>query len=410
MLRLIDYRAGERAALAVKPNRIIEAFMPTHFAAVGYPIRVEAESSLHRYIDVMHELACDFAYVDIVPGVTRREADSCFRIARAAMQIAEEYGGRPIVPKNSLIWALNAYRHIRWLSPDPATTIFEVGPGSGYLGALLAASGYRYVAMDVTEPFYLLQNHLWCALYGDRVIELVSDGREFEQFEELPPGCILHVPWWKFANPAGDKIRLSVDVVVAVDTLTEMHRYAFRYLARLAQRWLKQSRRFSYLYVQGAGSLGISTAGAIEQTLDSLSFKQVHADERNFIFVNRKLSASDAPATGGALGFSAIERRVSLVRRLFDSVGALVATAPDAAGVHIDDYPGVAAPSSDVTLDDIRNAVVQAIAAGRRSDMERQTMSLGELDGAMRSLVDKDEFYTADEKFWRFCNGTELDP
>ena len=45
--------------------------------------------------------------------------------------------------------------------------VYEIGPGSGYLGALLVRSGHRYVATDIAEGFYLWQS---------RMLEAMADG------------------------------------------------------------------------------------------------------------------------------------------------------------------------------------------------------------------------------------------
>ena len=41
----------------------------------------------------------------------------------------------------------------------------EIGPGSGYLGALIMQQGWKYYSTEVTQAFYLYQNHNFLLLH-----------------------------------------------------------------------------------------------------------------------------------------------------------------------------------------------------------------------------------------------------
>ena len=50
-----NYNQAERAGRATVSNRVIEAFSLEVFETLGYPCRIDSESELWRYHDVMQE-------------------------------------------------------------------------------------------------------------------------------------------------------------------------------------------------------------------------------------------------------------------------------------------------------------------------------------------------------------------
>ena len=66
-----------------------------------------------------------------------------------------------IVVKAPLLSSANAVRKIKALTnPNNVPTIFEIGGGSGILGAMLYKEGYSYISTDITQAFYITQNNL----------------------------------------------------------------------------------------------------------------------------------------------------------------------------------------------------------------------------------------------------------
>jgi SAM-dependent methyltransferase len=113
---------------------------------------------------------------------------------------------------------------------DEPLRILEIGPGSGYLGLLLANDGHQYFAMDAAQAFYLYQKKLWLDIYG-------SDYFDSSESTSRPDTAkVTHIPWWQFANlsiPIPD-----VDVVTINHALTEMHPQAVKTIfARLYSVW-----------------------------------------------------------------------------------------------------------------------------------------------------------------------------
>ena len=50
-INCLEYDDFEKSACKILPNRIIEAFKPEAFQIVGYPISVNDESELYKYVD-----------------------------------------------------------------------------------------------------------------------------------------------------------------------------------------------------------------------------------------------------------------------------------------------------------------------------------------------------------------------
>jgi hypothetical protein len=113
---------------------------------------------------------------------------------------------------------------------DGPLKVLEIGPGSGYLGMLLANDGHEYYAMDAAQAFYLYQKALWSDVYG-------ADYFDYSDSLPRPENAkVTHIPWWRFANLS---IPLpNVDIVTVNHALAEMHENAVKTIfARLYTMW-----------------------------------------------------------------------------------------------------------------------------------------------------------------------------
>ena len=50
-----EYDAREAMACQALPNRVVEAFRPVTFGSFGYPVHVDDNEELWKYVDVMQE-------------------------------------------------------------------------------------------------------------------------------------------------------------------------------------------------------------------------------------------------------------------------------------------------------------------------------------------------------------------
>ena len=252
MLSVETYNANERNALNVTANRIVEACQTELFEKVGYPSRIDKQSGLQHYIDVMHENRDIADYQNLLGGFTDTEFELYKQIASRVAELSDEHFDKKIVPKGALIRAIFSYRFLTQVV-SPNSVVLEIGPGSGYLGLLLWMGGYTYVGTDVTQAFYLHQNFLWQAFVGEDLIELADDDRLLTNIESAPKGKIIHVPWWKFTLPKFDDISLTVDAVVANNVLAEMNATSMIYSIKFAHHLMREDQDAKIFYVEGAG-------------------------------------------------------------------------------------------------------------------------------------------------------------
>src|SRR5215468_82896 len=204
MLDPIEYDAAERAALDQLPNRVISACQPVAFNTAHYPTRVSSVKGLWRFANVMQEgrIRREFQQLN---GLTGHEMDLIRKVTDAVVTLTTGLCGRPVVPTASLVSSIATYRAIK--NSRPGSSVFEIGGGSGYVGALLIADGFDYWSTDVSQGFFLWQEHLFNALGA------------------LPD---RHLTWWEWLT----REPILVDVIVANHVLNEMHPYALAYFLR----------------------------------------------------------------------------------------------------------------------------------------------------------------------------------
>jgi len=224
------YNQAERAGRATVSNRAIESFSLEVFNAIGYPCRIEDESELWRYHDVMNEGNFQ-AYLPLIANFSENEFELITKTAGQILSFSERHLPIRNSGKHALMRSLHQYRLLMKNRPnDDPLRIFEIGPGSGYLGLLLANDGHQYFAMDAAQAFYLYQKKLWSDTYG-------SDYFDYSESSSRPDTAkITHIPWWQFANlsiPVPD-----VDIVTINHALTEMHPQAVKTIfTRLYSAW-----------------------------------------------------------------------------------------------------------------------------------------------------------------------------
>ena len=231
MSNIVDrYNQAERAGRSTVSNRAIESFSLEVFNATGYPCRIEDESELWRYHDVMQE-GRFLHNLRLIGKYTDHEFDLVTKTAKQILSFSERELTIRNSGKHALTRSLYQYQLLMKNRPhDGSLRILEIGPGSGYLGLLLANDGHQYFAMDAAQAFYLYQKKLWLDIYG-------ADYFDYSESSSRPDSAkVTHIPWWQFANlsiPIPD-----VDVVTINHALCEMHPTAVKIIfARLYAAW-----------------------------------------------------------------------------------------------------------------------------------------------------------------------------
>ncbi len=304
------YDRAEQDGLAALPSRAIEFFRPTTFAEVGYPVRIRCLAELWKYTECMHDGIGLTQRMDaylmsnlLAGGFTQQELDEVKVIKEALDDLGRMIGRAVEYPSSSMILALNQARHIGSLVP-PGSTVVELGGGTGYLGALLTLRGYRYVATDVAQVFYILQSHLIGRL-SRGFVDLVDPDRGPEELERLEPGQAALIPWWRWARreiPAA----LSIDLATSNHNLREMHPFCRLYHLSVVRDSLSAAGvGFAF---EGWGSPIRSPQWTAVKDFWDLGFDLAHNDVRFTCFVPRKRHPADSvvpyplplplPATG----------------------------------------------------------------------------------------------------------------
>ena len=284
MISIEEYNIAERQAAKFCTNRKIEAFMPTAYAFTGYPVTIDDESVLHKYLDVMQEGRLKETVDKLLFGLRPDELEAVIDIAKKTYQMSKSSYDFGVVPHDSLIRSILALRHIRELHPAGGL-VFEAGPGSGYLTALLVYFGYRVVSMDVAQAFYLVQNHLWNNLFPGDVEELATTTTTLEEAVHSSTSKIIHVPWWVFASEDTQHAEIKFDCATANHMFGEMHQYARTYMIKLLSKWLSKPNSPQTSLV--AESLGLDLGNShihTFATLQNYGFTQVYRERSSYIF------------------------------------------------------------------------------------------------------------------------------
>ncbi len=224
------YNQAERLGRSTVPNRAIEAFGLEVFGAQGYPFKVRSETELWRYQDVMQEGRFG-ANLRLISSYTDDNFELLTKTAKQILSFSERHFPIRNSGKHALTRSLYQYQLIMKNRPHYGPLkILEIGPGSGYLGMLLANDGHEYFAMDSAQAFYLYQKKLWSDVYG-------ADYFDYSEASSRPENArITHIPWWQFANLS---IPLpNIDIVTINHALAEMHENAVKTIfARLYKMW-----------------------------------------------------------------------------------------------------------------------------------------------------------------------------
>jgi len=217
-LTIQEYNTIEEESLAETPNFLIEAFAPAGFQITNYPDRIYHESELWRYMDVMQENTYMINLYNLNHGLSQFEYD----IAKKVILKFKHFGmtlSKKLYFKSGLSKQLQIFRAINNIFGEKKISIFELGPGSGFLTALLATAGHKIYCLDNSQAFYIYQNHFW------QEFGLNEWARKEERYETN--NNITHIPWWLWANTEFEIPK--IDVIVANAVLNEMKSDALKY-------------------------------------------------------------------------------------------------------------------------------------------------------------------------------------
>lgn len=278
MLITIDkYNSEEQKSRKSLPNRAIESFAPVTFLQFNYPVTVFEETELIRYADAMHEFKINKYYTPEFK-CSADEANLIKMVCEKTGELTHTRFGRKVKPWVSPLAALKMFRAITALSgfanrsglANGNLSVFEIGPGSGFLGAFLISSGYRYGSMDNTQAFYLWQNRLYDYLAGDEFNELALEDRDAGLRR------VMHIPWWLYCKLPSEK-KFQFDVICCEAALGEMNKIALRYLLGISRQMLSSSAAPLFVF-DSIGKKHISDLNGIHNEFIAAGFDLINKD------------------------------------------------------------------------------------------------------------------------------------
>jgi hypothetical protein len=296
LLSVAEYDEIEAAATRGLSYPQIRAFAPAGFLQANFPTRVRDEAELVRYCDIMHELA-DFDFLFRQLRYSRHEADLITTVSDTIESLTKSRFQRPVRPLMNLLPPINIVRAVVALA-SPDSTILEIGPGCGLLGAYLIKSGFRYRAIDNTQAFYLWQNRLFSHLAHNEFTEraTTTDGAHDTRVE--------HIPWWQFADMFRQPPPL--DIIICDGAMAEMEHFAVWYIIRLAAAALRSSRIGAFIY-SNIGDPRLSSLAHIEQIFALAGFHKQVCGDLTIQTVQPRILPAEWPAIGGAAKLRAID-------------------------------------------------------------------------------------------------------
>lgn len=271
----------EEEALAKCDVSYVEmsSFAPATLNVLGFPSSVSREQELGRYVD-WNNSPSNAQYFEpdkfvkgpsVYTAFTRREAELVGQVSDYVAALTSRSFGREMRPISTLLSQFGLFRVIMALQSrmDRPLRVFEVGPGNGYLGALLFATGVHYVGFDNAQSLYLWQNRLMSQYAGEEFLEWVG---------EAPSGTprsarAQHLPWWRYLK-LRHECPISADVIVSNTNLGEMNYGALLYTARIAQRILQGSPISAFLYTN-IGDARQNSLATVESELANAGFNKV---------------------------------------------------------------------------------------------------------------------------------------
>ena len=239
ILTVQTYNEAETAAKTGLSADHIRAFSPATFRFHGYPDAAESDAAVVRYVDTMQEFADPLRHHEREP-YSEEEGRLVREVCDRVVALTESLFGRGIRPWQGPLTTMKVFRAIQQVARITGKRdlkIFELGPGSGYLGALLTAAGHKYISSDIAQGFYLWQSHLGRALAGAGFVE----GALESVYPYGAAGRVVHIPWWHYATLYRQSALPQVDIVVSDHAFGEMHAYAMRYSSQLIQMMLASS-------------------------------------------------------------------------------------------------------------------------------------------------------------------------
>lgn len=278
-LTIEQYDRAEGAALSRIGYAQHAAISTKTFTDYGFPVRMTDPAQLVRYIDFFVGARLDtlrpeqfYRGSSIETNYSEDEAALLIKIGDGVRAITGQMCDKPYAVHFNHLNAMGLFRVVQEIAGKygrEKLSIFEVGPGCGYTGALLGTLGHDYMSYDITQGYYIWQSLLLEHFFGCEFTELAGA----EDAALSARARIAHMPWWVFLDLFKGQ-PVAADVVISSANLGEMHLFSLRYVLRTARQMLAGSD-VGLLVFADMGAQHLNTHEIIEDELGRAGFRQV---------------------------------------------------------------------------------------------------------------------------------------
>ena len=240
-----EYNRAEAEELAQSGYAQYSSVSTKTFRDHGFPTNIENESELFRYVDnvVGVDLRCLepghlFRDTPVQTDYSMEEIVVLNKVAQHVEQLTEKLCEKSCSVFFNHLSAMGLVRVVQAIARNTHTdklSIFEVGPGCGYAGAMLGLGGHRYASYDVTQGYYIWQNRLFDHMFSGEFADYATAS---EIGGEIPR--LSHFPWWHYLK-FHQRCPINCDVVISNANLAEMHPLSLKYVLRVSKLMLENS-------------------------------------------------------------------------------------------------------------------------------------------------------------------------
>lgn len=299
MLSIERYDAAEAEAIKRLNYPAIRAFKPAAFTLANFPARVSSEPELLRYADCMSELEDRSKYFEKFL-YSRDEAYLMLEVSGEIEDLTGKLFDRPTQPYMSLFTPILVLRAVLYLASKGPATIWEIGPGSGYLGSYILRRPMRFGDLTAHHEYRSVDNTQALYLWQDRLFSHLANG-VYKNYatQETPsemPERAASLPWWQFAemhtNPP------KADIIVCDAAMGEMDTFAANYVVRIAAEMLRSSRIGAFVFRQ-IGEQRINSMDYIDQRFKSVGLQKAATPTVTVYSTGKLTVPKEFPPVGG---------------------------------------------------------------------------------------------------------------
>lgn len=255
MIKPSNYDNCESIGSSLLPIPLLMAYQPITFNSTSYPVKIKHVEEILRYSDhncepetpILYSPNSIFKLVGYQNNFTHDEFDLVNELRQTISESLGKDFDRPIKPLSNLLAQTGPFRVVSSiassLSSETPISLFEIGPGVGYLGALSAYIGANYYSFDVTQSLYIWQNYLFSKISKNKFIDTFQDNK----FHPNPSFNNIHLPWWQYVNFL-DNCSLNVDIVYSNSNLGEMSPTALMIALNISKKMLEKSKIGLFYY------------------------------------------------------------------------------------------------------------------------------------------------------------------